>query len=180
MTVVCPCISSESTLSPITLSSQKNWQGFPPIHPACSWSCKHLSGRSAGMCGRWAQHPASILWKEKHYTSPNRASGTPRADNLRPGYISPVTYFFSLIVSLGSLKFNCTLKFMEPDVDSCLSHESSPRTGCLCRSHHKRDERVPFRKNPSLGTSLTVGDWMTIYVSTLHLIIFDHCNSEIF
>lgn len=44
---------------PDPLSSQTNWQGFTPAHPAC----KQLHGRSMRL---WAQHPAEPQKREAH------------------------------------------------------------------------------------------------------------------
>lgn len=60
---------------------------------------------------RWDTREVRILpdpWKERCYSSPNHTSGTPSAVNLGPIYRSPITYFSSVTVFLGSPKFNCT------------------------------------------------------------------------
>lgn len=83
-------------LCPWPLSLPEGLSGFHQCHPVCSWGCKHLD--------------SLVLksWRKGHYTSPNRAPGTPAAVCLGPGCRSPITHFSIVIASLGSLKFNCT------------------------------------------------------------------------
>lgn len=84
------------------------------------------------------------------------------------GSITPITYSFSVAVSLENLECICTghferlstLKTVDSNVDSHLTRESSPRYG-ICVGHTTEGVKVsPLERASALGCPSLLADWL--------------------